>query len=88
MQSKPEVKNVQVTETEEQNGKHVFSVNEAKEWLQAANINVKNDSRLTNIGSLMVIWMCVFELEVLYFLRSIVLFLQQILPGFAFRFIL
>ena len=53
MQSKPEVKKVQVPETED--GKHVFSVNEAKEWLQSANINVKDDSRLTNIGSLMVI---------------------------------
>ena len=53
MQSKPEVKKVQVPETED--SKHVFSVNEAKEWLQSANINVKDDSRLTNIGSLMVI---------------------------------
>merc|ERR1712173_186202 len=56
MQSKPELKNStgdsQIADQDE--GKYVFSVEEAKEWLQSANVDVKEDSRLTNIGNLLV----------------------------------
>merc|ERR1712048_56973 len=57
MQSKPELKNStgNSQNAEQDEGKYVFSVEEAKEWLQSANVDVKEDSRLTNIGNLLVI---------------------------------
>jgi len=61
MQSKPEVKDDKV-----EDGKYVFTVDEAKEWLQSANVNVKDDARLTNIGRLLVIWLYFQIFESIY----------------------